>query len=124
MQVLAPPLNQRLMVLNAFTGEPGWVDVAGIGPVLADDGMPAVPAVIAQSAPPAIASDSPVPDVTLDSPVPIGSPGMYTVQPGDSLKDIAVQVNSSVTVLITANPGINADSLTIGQQLHVPNPAP
>jgi hypothetical protein len=46
MQVLAPRLGERVPVLNAFTGQPGWIDAGGIGPVPADDGMPAVPAVL------------------------------------------------------------------------------
>jgi hypothetical protein len=43
MEVLAPVVGSRLPVLNASTGEPGWVDAAGVGPVSADDGLPAIP---------------------------------------------------------------------------------
>ena len=30
---------------RSFANSPGWIDAGGIGPVRADDGMPAVPAV-------------------------------------------------------------------------------
>ena len=36
MQVLAPQVGQRLMVLNAFTGGPGWIDAVGVGQVGSD----------------------------------------------------------------------------------------
>jgi hypothetical protein len=137
MQVLAPPLNQRMMVLNGFTGQPGWVAVDGVGPVLADDGLPVVPVSIAQTmaseAGPAAPSEAPIaspaPEGVMDNlpAVPRASTdttGMYTVQSGDSLNAIAVQVHSTLAILIAANPGINADSLTIGQQLRIPASAP
>jgi hypothetical protein len=42
MEVLAPQLGGRLLVLNAFTALPGWVDSTGVGPVAAVDGLPPV----------------------------------------------------------------------------------
>jgi LysM repeat protein len=138
MQVLSPALNQRLMVLNGFTGQPGWVAVDGVGPVPADDGLPVVPVSIPQTAAPEVVPEALMADGAVDTLSPQATPenppaapsaavdtsGSYLVQPGDSLKAIAAQVDSTVAALIAANPGINADSLTIGQQLHVPVRAP
>jgi hypothetical protein len=59
MQVLAPQISQRLPVLNAFTGEPGWVDAGAVGMVARDDGLPAVPLVAAASV------SAPSPDAVL-----------------------------------------------------------
>jgi hypothetical protein len=119
MQILAPRLGGRLLVLNAFTGEPGWVDSDGVGPVAADDGLAAVPATDA-------AAGGPTSEVVLDTP-PAARAGLestYTVQPGDSLKMIAAQVDSTVDRLWAANPDINPDSLVIGRQLLVPAATP
>jgi CSLREA domain-containing protein len=149
MQVMAPPLNQRLLVLNGFTGQPGWVALDGVGAVPVDDGLPVmvlvpadepllVPAAIEQSPQPEAGSDAATPEPLRQAPAdeapatasqvaPIGAPDSaqsYTVQAGDSLKVIAAQARSTVAALIEANPGINPDSLTIGQQLQVLPPAP
>jgi hypothetical protein len=43
MQVVGPQVGDRLPVVNAFTGNFGWVQASGVGPVAADDGLPAVP---------------------------------------------------------------------------------
>jgi hypothetical protein len=40
MRVLGPQIGTRLPVLNEFTAEPGWVDVAGVGPVATDAAAP------------------------------------------------------------------------------------
>jgi LysM repeat protein len=80
------------------------VALTGIGPVLADDGLPAVPVAIAESPPGVLAEPT----------------WVYPVQPGDTLKAIARQVDRTVAALIAANPGINPDSLAIGYQLRVP----
>jgi hypothetical protein len=164
MQVLAPPISQRLPVLNAFTGQPGWVDAGGVGLVALDDGQPAVPAAAAlapgeaaaELAPPADpqppVADAPPADPqppvadapTVDPQPPVADaptadvapaepsaevasdprPTMttYAVQSGDTLKAIAAQSGASVQALIAANPRIDADELTIGQQLQLPQP--
>jgi hypothetical protein len=65
MEVLAPVVGSRLPVLNASTGEPGWVDAAGVGPVSADDGLPAVlPPTVAAPPPVAAPTEAPLDDVT------------------------------------------------------------
>jgi hypothetical protein len=125
MQVLAPALNQRLFVLNEFTGQPGWVDLAGVGPLQAEDALATDP-LGATDAPlesqpstapldiaPIDASQTPVPAVIADA--------TYTVQAGDTLNGIAAQVDSSIAALVKLNPGINPDSLTIGYELLLPS---
>jgi LysM repeat protein len=126
MLVLAPAFNQRLLVLNEFSGQPGWVDLAGVGAVQAEDAIPAEP-IFATDAP----MESPPTEAPLDiapmdtpseSPVPaVSADQTYTVQPGDTLKGIAAQVDSTIAALVTLNPGINPDSLTIGYQLSLPS---
>jgi hypothetical protein len=70
MQVLAPQLGSRLQVLNSFTGEPGWIDVAGVGPVPPDPGPPPSPAPEA----------APMPETSDAPPVP-AAPGPTTTYP-------------------------------------------
>jgi hypothetical protein len=140
MQVLAPPISQRLPVLNAFTGQPGWVDAGGVGLVALDDGQPAVPAAAALAPGEAAAelaptvdpqppvADAPTADVAPAEPSaevasdPRPTMTTYAVQSGDTLKAIATQSGASVQALIAANPRIDADELTIGQQLQLPQP--
>lgn len=47
---------------------------------------------------------------------------VYTVQPGDVFDSIAVRFGIPPTVLAEANPGINPNWLTAGQELVVPSP--
>jgi hypothetical protein len=49
--VLAPQVAQRLFVLNPATGNYGWIDVAGIGPVAAPTAGEPVPPPGAEAAP-------------------------------------------------------------------------
>ncbi len=44
----------------------------------------------------------------------------YTVRPGDTLYNIARRYYTTVNAIITANPGIDPDRLSIGQRLTVP----
>jgi len=44
----------------------------------------------------------------------------YTIKPGDTLYKIALQNNSTIKSIQTANPGIDADNLQIGAQIIVP----
>ncbi len=45
---------------------------------------------------------------------------IYTIQPGDTLYNIARKYYTTVNAIITANPGIDPDRLTVGQRLTVP----
>jgi hypothetical protein len=126
MQVLAPQIGQRLPVLNGFTGQPGWIDGRGVGPVGLDDGLQAVPTQAAAASPDA--GLAPTDDIPPAAPIaPPASPRpttlrAYTVQPGDTLKAIAALTGSPVAALIAVNPRIDPDRLTIGQQLQLPSP--
>lgn len=44
----------------------------------------------------------------------------YTVQPGDTLNIIAFRLESSVTRILAANPGVDPNSLRVGQRLCIP----
>lgn len=44
----------------------------------------------------------------------------YIVRPGDTLVNIAAQYNTTAQAIINVNPGINAYSLQVGQQICVP----
>lgn len=115
MRVLAPQVGRRLPVLNTFTGEPGWVEAAGVGPVDLHDGAPDAPtgeAVPTEQTPTVDQADGPD-----TRPATI-----YVVRPGDTLKGIAAQSGNSLLALIAANPEINPDQLRIGQQLQLPSP--
>ena len=62
---------------------------------------------------------SAVPSPTLTT-VPSATPVTYTVQPGDTLGDIAVQLGISMDSLMQANGLNNPDALSAGQVLVVP----
>ncbi|MBI5666380.1 MAG: LysM peptidoglycan-binding domain-containing protein [Chloroflexi bacterium] len=69
--------------------------------------------------PPLIAQTIPTPTtVPYTSPTPL----VYVVQQGDTLLSVARQFGVPVTVLETANPGLDPRSLQIGQMLIIPNP--
>ncbi|NJN16711.1 MAG: LysM peptidoglycan-binding domain-containing protein [Oscillochloris sp.] len=44
----------------------------------------------------------------------------YVVQPGDVLARIADQFNTTIEAIVALNPGINPDSLTVGEVLRIP----
>jgi LysM repeat protein len=50
------------------------------------------------------------------------TPVVYTVQPGDTLLQIALRFGVKLSLLQAANGGINPPSLQIGQQLTIPEP--
>jgi LysM repeat protein len=122
MQVLGPEVSQRLPVLNAFTGEAGWVDAAGVGPVPVDDGLPAVPAVAA-AAPSTSTDVAPAAETSPDAAPRAPSP-TYVVQPGDTLASIAAAMGMSVDDLLAANPGVDPNNLTSDTVLQLPMAAP
>jgi murein DD-endopeptidase MepM/ murein hydrolase activator NlpD len=53
-------------------------------------------------------------------PPPAAGGPVYTVQPGDSLWDIAARFGVSLPDLMAANSGMNADALSVGAQLVIP----
>jgi LysM repeat protein len=73
--------------------------------------------------PPVAATASPPPpalegvEATPEAP---GEPSYYTVEPGDSLGTIADQFDTSIDALIRANNLENADLLSVGQRLIIP----
>ncbi len=85
-----------------------------------------------QAAQPGQATDTPAPGATApalpaatSTPVPAVStpcPNPYTVQAGDWIYKIARNCNVSVSALIAANPNINPNVLSPGQQLNMPGP--
>lgn len=48
----------------------------------------------------------------------------YTIVAGDTLYSIAIRFNTTVAVLLQANPGINPNALFIGQRICVPGTTP
>ena len=44
----------------------------------------------------------------------------YTVEPGDTPDAIAAELGVETEALLEANPGVEADALTVGQELVVP----
>lgn len=44
----------------------------------------------------------------------------YTIKSGDTLYSLAIRYNTTVNILLQANPGINPDNLQIGQVICVP----
>ena len=59
--------------------------------------------------------------------IPSPTPATYTIQSGDTLGQIAQRYGLTLDDLISANPGINTQILSIGQQIQIPgrpaNPA-
>ena len=54
------------------------------------------------------------------TPPPTPCPNTYPIQPGDTFYAIARRFNISLDALLAANPGLNPDSLRIGQQICIP----
>jgi LysM repeat protein len=62
--------------------------------------------------------------VPVTAPQPGPCPGrLYTVQPGDTFYRIARQFGYTLDALLAANPGVNPDTLQVGQTLCLP-PSP
>jgi LysM repeat protein len=54
----------------------------------------------------------------------IGPPVAYAVRPGDSLNAIAARFRIAVSVIMARNHLTNADTLRVGQVLHIPSAPP
>ena len=48
---------------------------------------------------------------------------VYVVEAGDNLTSIAKQLNVTVNDIIKANPGVNPNSIQVGQELEIPENA-
>jgi LysM repeat protein len=53
---------------------------------------------------------------------PTGNPSVYIVKPGDTMAAIAAQFGLTLAVLQAANPGVDPNSLKVGQELTIPAP--
>lgn len=69
----------------------------------------------------ALPTDTPLPTFT---PLPSATPQAYIVKSGDTLIGIAVQHNVSMEALEAVNPGINPNTLQIGQTVFIPPTSP
>jgi LysM repeat protein len=57
---------------------------------------------------------------TTDIPLPSPTPSTYRVEAGDSLGTIAEKFGMHLADLQTANPGVESESLTVGQKINIP----
>ena len=48
----------------------------------------------------------------------------YKVRKGDTLSGIAFKKHTNTTVLLSLNPGLNENTLSVGQKIKVPKPSP
>jgi hypothetical protein len=48
----------------------------------------------------------------------------YAVQDGDTLWDIAVRFDTTVEAIVEANPTLNPEALTVGEEITIPAPEP
>ncbi|NMB46481.1 MAG: LysM peptidoglycan-binding domain-containing protein, partial [Firmicutes bacterium] len=66
-----------------------------------------------------------IPVAPAPGPPPPVCPGFfYTIQPGDTLFELATRFGTTVAAIIAANPGIDPNRLIPGQQICIPVPAP
>jgi LysM repeat protein len=72
-----------------------------------------------ESAPAAEADPTVTPEPPAESP-PAAATLEHTVQPGDLLGQIARRYNTTVPAIVELNPGINPDSLRVGDILRIP----
>jgi len=59
--------------------------------------------------------------VSVITPLPSPTPFGYTVKSGDTMGQIAQAFNVSISALMAANPGVDPNSISIGQTLKVPS---
>jgi LysM repeat protein len=48
----------------------------------------------------------------------------YKVKKGDTLSGIAAKKHTNTTTILDLNPGLNENSLSVGQKIKVPKPSP
>lgn len=63
---------------------------------------------------------APVVSEAADNAPPAEEPFVYTIEEGDLLDTIAAKFNVDTSVILLANPGLNASVLFIGQELKIP----
>jgi LysM repeat protein len=68
----------------------------------------------------ATASREPMATATSETPAASPTPQSYTIVEGDTLLGIAERFGISLEVLMAANPGVNANFLSVGQVIQVP----
>ncbi len=89
----------------------------------APDSPLALPPLASGLKPYATATHAVIPSPTVsvtDIPIPSPTPATYTVASGDSLGGIAEQFGIRLVDLQAANPGVVAESLSVGQKLKIP----
>lgn len=53
--------------------------------------------------------------------LPSPTPFVYNVKPGDTMGQIAEKFNVDLDTLLAANPGVNPNSMRVGEALHIPS---
>jgi LysM repeat protein len=46
----------------------------------------------------------------------------YTIQPGDTLWELALEYETTVEAIMAVNPGIEPDNLLVGEMIAIPGP--
>jgi len=59
--------------------------------------------------------------VPLKTPLPTSTPFTYTVKSGDTISSIALQFGVTIDELLTINPEVNANAMSIGTVLKIPS---
>ena len=72
--------------------------------------------------PAATATPRPVTPIASPTPTTTATPVIYTIQPGDTLLDVAIQFDRSVEAIQDANGIVDPRFLQIGQELVIPPP--
>jgi LysM repeat protein len=55
-----------------------------------------------------------------ETPLPSPTPSRYTIQPGDTLSQIAERYRIILDALLAANPGVDPNALRVGESLNIP----
>jgi len=113
--LLAPLLALALIGCN-LEGVQSPLDLAESTPTIAVTALP-----VAQAPDPSATPSAPSPTGIPAAPGAGGAPRTYTVQPGDTLSQIAEQFDVTTAGLMEANDISSADFLQIGQVLTIPS---